>query len=805
MMNRKSSAPSTRKTVATKIIFVVLIAVASSLLFKGVYVSAESTPPYLNASLPIEDRVDDLLSRMTLEEKQAQLMCVWITKPNDNTGVPKDQLPFGGEFSPAKAKDVIPNGIGHFARQREMRDARRSAEYANAVQKWLIENTRLKIPAIFHDEILHGNMGRGSTVFPVPIALGSTWDPELMTRVFTVGARQTRLRGTHHVLGPNMDLAREPRWGRTEETYGEDPYLTSRMVVAVVKALQGGATYDDPAIDGTHVIATGKHFAGHGQPQGGTNIGPLNLSERYLRETHFVPFESAVKEANLMSIMPAYHEIDGIPVHSSKWMLTDLLRGEWGFRGVIVSDYYAMGQLETIHHIVHNKAEAAKVSMEAGLDIELPDPDVNTNLVDLVKSGRLPIEVVDRAVRNVLRTKFQVGLFENPYVDPEKAERETDTDSDRALAAEAARKAIVLLKNEQNTLPFDRSKLRSIGVIGPNAARAHLGGYTDPDPPRSVSILEGVKNKVGSSVKVNYAEGVKITKEGGNWFGDTATLNDEASDRKLISEAVKAASGSDAVVLVIGGNEDTNKEAWADNHLGDRDSLDLVGRQRDLVKAVLAAGKPTVVFLINSGPLSINYVKAAAPAILEGFYLGEETGTAAADVIFGDYNPGGKLPVTFPRSVGQLPDYYDEKPSAKRGYLFTTTEPLFPFGYGLSYTTFSYSEPRLKDMKIGIGGVTQVSVDVTNTGQVVGDEVVQMYLRDEVSSVTRPVKELKGFQRITLKPGEKRTVTFDITPEKLRFYGRDMKRIIEPGKFRIMVGGNSVDLKETVLEVVGGK
>lgn len=794
-----------RRTAAAAAAFLILTVVFPAVLLRSASASAEARPPYMDPSIPIDERVEDLLGRMTVEEKAAQLMSVWMTKPNDNSGVPEDQLPLGWEFSPEKAGEVIPNGIGHFARQREYRDARRSAEYANAVQKWLIGNTRLKIPAIFHDEVLHGNMGQGSTVFPVPIALASTWDTELVSRVFTVGARHTRIRGTHHVLGPNLDLARDPRWGRTEETYGEDPYLASRMAVAVVKALQGGATYDEPQIDDEHVIATGKHFAGHGQPEGGTNIGPVNLSERYLRETHFAPFEAAVKEADLFSMMPAYHEIDGIPVHSSEWMLTDLLRNEWGFRGVIVSDYYAMTQLESIHKVAADKAAASEMSMKAGLDIELPDPDVNANIPELVRSGRLPIEVVDRAVRNVLRSKFQVGLFEDPFVDPERAARLTDTAEDRALAAEAARKAIILLKNEGGVLPFDRTKLRSIAVIGPNAARAHLGGYTDPDPPRTVSILEGIKNKVGDAVKVNYAEGVKITKEGGDWFADTATLSDEETDGKLIAEAVETAKRSDAVVLVIGGNEDTNKEGWADNHLGDRDSLQLVGRQNELVKAVLAAGKPTAVFLINSGPLAIEYVAEAAPAILEGFYLGEETGTAAADVIFGEFNPGGKLPVTFPRNVGQLPAFYNRKPSAKRGYLWTTTEPLFHFGHGLSYTTFRYSNLRLKDKRIGVGQGTAVSVDVTNTGTREGDEVVQMYIRDDVSSVTRPVKELRGFERITIKPGESRTVTFEIGPAKLAFYGKDMKRVIEPGTFKIMVGENSAKLDETVLEVLGGK
>lgn len=765
-------------------------------------VRAHDVFPYRNPKLSIDERVKDLLSRMTLEEKAAQTMCLWMEKPNDKSRVPKEQLPLGGEFSPDLAKQKMPLGIGQLARQREARDARRAAEYANAVQKWLVENTRLGIPAIFHDEILHGNMGEGATVFPVPLALASSWDPDLISRIFTVGARQTRIRGSHQVLGPNMDLAREPRWGRTEETYGEDPFLTSEMVVAAVKALQGGATYDSPRIDGARVIATGKHFAGHGQPEGGTNVGPVNLSERLLRETHFAPFEAAVKRANLLSIMPAYHEIDGVPAHANRWLLDTVLRNEWGFRGVIVSDYYAISELMRRHRVAANEADAAKQALEAGVDVELPDPAMYKTLVEQVRSGKIPQSLLDTAVSRILRQKFQLGLFENPYVDPEKAARQTDTPEDRQLAAEAARRSIVLLKNQGNILPLDRTKLRSIAVIGPNAAIAHLGGYTDPKPPRTVSILDGVRSKLGNAVKVNYAEGVKITKEGGNWFGDTATLNDEESDRKLINEAVETAGKSDAVILAIGGNEDTNKEGWAENHLGDRDSLELVGRQNDLVKAVLQTGKPTVVFLINSGPLAVNYVAENVPAILEGFYLGEETGTAVADVLFGDYNPGGKLAVSFPRSVGQLPIYYNRKPTARRGYLFSTAEPLFPFGFGLSYTSFKYSNLQIDRPKIRANEETTVSIDVTNTGRLRGDEVVQMYIRDEVSSVTRPIKELKGFERISLRPGETRRVTFIVTPEKLQFFNREMKRVVEPGRFQIMAGGNSVDLISQTLEVV---
>jgi beta-glucosidase len=419
-----------------------------------------------------------------------------------------------------------------------------------------------------------------------------------------------------------------------------------------------------------------------------------------------------------------------------------------------------------------------------------------------VREGKVSEALIDKAVARNLRAKFLLGLFENPYVDPERAARVTDSDAHRALAAEAARRSITLLKNEGNLLPLDRAHIKSIAVIGPNAARAHLGGYTDPTPARAVSVLEGVTKKVGAGVKVNFAEGCKITKEGGDWWADASHPSDAAEDERLIAQAVEAARASDVALLVLGGNEDTNKEAWADNHLGDRDSLDLVGRQNDLVRAVLATGKPTVVVLINSGPLSVNYVAENVPAILEGFYLGEETGTGVADVLFGDYNPSGKLPVSFPRSVGQLPIYYNYKPTAKRGYLYASKEPLFPFGYGLSYTTFEYSNLKVSPAQIGPGGRAQVTITVTNTGRRAGEEVVQLYIRDEVSSVTRPVKELKDFARVALAPGESKTVSFTITPDKLAFYNLEMQRAVEPGAFDIMVGASSVKYQTAKLEVV---
>lgn len=757
--------------------------------------SQEQIPDYKNPRLPVEQRVSDLLSRMTLEEKIAQLTCLWANRPQK-----KEQTDFAtdrGEFSPEKAAQVMKHGIGQIARQREQKGPYDGATFANAVQKWLIENTRLGIPAILHDEILHGHMAKGSTSFPQPIALAGTWDPDFIGKIFMAAALETRARGSQQVLGPNLDLAREPRWGRTEETFGEDPYLVSRMGVAIVKALQGSG----PTISGDHVIATAKHFAAHGQPEGGTNIAPANYSVRVLREVFLPSFRTAVTEGGIMSVMASYNEIDGVPSHANKWLLEDVLREEWGFKGHIVSDYYGIPQLRDLHHVATDKEEAARLAVDAGVDIELPDPDSFPLLLKLVREGKVSEALIDKAVARNLRAKFLLGLFENPYVDPDRAVRVTNSREHRELAAEAARRSIVLLKNENNLLPLDRTKLRSIAVIGPNADRVHLGGYSD-DPGRGVSVRQGIIEKVGNQTKVTYAEGCKITQEGGNWFADSSKLSDPADDEKLIAEAVGVAKDADVALLVLGGNEDTNKEAWADNHLGDRDSLELVGRQNDLVSAILETGKPMIVLLINSGPLSINYIAEKVPAILEGFYLGQETGVGVADVLFGDFNPAGKLAVTFPHSVGQLPAYYNRKPTARRGYLFTSKEPLFPFGYGLSYTTFDYSNVKVSPGQIRVGDQTKVSVRVSNTGKRAGNEIVQLYIRDLVSSVTRPVIELKDFKRISLAPGESSVVEFSITRDKLSFLNLNMETVVEPGWFDIMVGSSSIKYQTAKLEVV---
>ena len=655
----------------------------------------------------------------------------------------------------------------------------------NKIQRFLVKQTRLGIPAFAIDEALHGLMAQGSTFFPQAIGLASTWNPDLVHEVFTATAAEMRARGGSYALTPVLDLARDPRWGRTEETYGEDPHLVSRLGVAAIRGLQG----DHLPIDQQHVIATAKHFAVHGQPEGGRNAAPANYAERDIREFFLVPFQAAVVEAHVQSVMASYNEINGIPVHVNHWLLRDVLRQEWGFGGFITSDGGGIRQLVTDHHVAANQAEAARKVLQAGIDFEL-DTCFGT-LLSQVREGVVPEALIDTAVARILRAKFLLGLFEQPYAEAAYAERLTNCGAHQQLALRAARQAIVLLKNDGNLLPLDRHALKSIAVIGPNAAVTHLGGYS-AEPAYDVSVLEGIRHKVGEAISVVYAEGCRIT-EGvqgwQGWWNNEVVPGDPIEDEARIAEAVAAARSADVALVVVGENEATCREAWSENHLGDRASLDLLGRQDDLVQAIVATGTPTIVLLINGRPLSINWIAEHVPAILEGWYLGQETGTAVAEVLFGDVNPGGKLPITFPRSVGHIPAYYYRKPSAQRSYLSSPSGPLFPFGHGLSYTTFEYHDLQVTPAQIKPGGKAVVSVRVVNTGSRPGDEVVQLYVRDQISSVTRPVKLLQGFQRITLAPGADQTIEFEITPDQLSFLDEHLERIVEPGLFDLMVGG----------------
>ena len=766
--------------------------------------SAQARAPYLDPSLPVERRIDDLVTRMTLEEKVGQMLCLWQGK----RAITDSQ----GRFNPARAPQWFRVGVGRIERPGDGHGARAEAEFTNAIQRWVKENTRLGIPVLFHEEALHGLEAEQATSFPQAIALASTWNPEIVERIFSTAGAEARARGVHQVLAPVIDVARDPRWGRIEETYGEDPYLAARMGVAAVRGFQGTEAKIGPA----HVLATLKHMTGHGQPESGTNVGPAPYGERTLRDVFLYPFEVTIKEGGARSVMPSYNEVDGIPSHANRWLLRDVLRGEWGFDGVIVSDWFAIAQLVDVHHVAADPADAARRALAAGVDIELPDVQAYATLLDQVRQGRVAEAAIDTIVRRLLRPKFELGLFEKPLVDPDAADRISGADTSRRLALDAARQAIILLKNDGGVLPLSAVRLSRVAVIGPHAAEVLLGGYSG-GPRHTVSILEGIRAKLGSRATVEYAEGTRITEDstftrepqphiGGTRSharsgADRVVPADTASNARRRAAAVALARRSEVAIVVVGDNEMTTREAYAPNHLGDRADLGLPGEQEELVRAVLATGTRTVVVLIHGRPLSIPDLVDRVPAILDGWYLGQETGTAVAEALFGDINPGGKLPLTVARHVGQLPVFYNAKPSARRGYLFDTTQPLFPFGYGLSYTTFTYANLRLASARIGRRERTTVSVDVTNTGTKAGDEVVQLYIRDAVSFSTQPTKQLRGFRRVTLQPGERRTVTFEIGPEHLAYHGADMKRVVEPGRFDVMVGGNSVDVRSVALDV----
>ena len=642
-----------------------------------------------------------------------------------------------------------------------------------------------------------------ATVFPQAIGLACSWDPDLFEKVYGVVANEMRSRGTHHALTPVIDVCRDPRWGRVEETYGEDPYLNGRLSCAAVRGLQGT---DNGKIADGHVAATLKHLAGHGESEGGQNQGPANHSMRVLRDYHLPPFKMCIDYAKPASVMPSYNEVDGVPSHANKWLIKDLLRNEWHYEGMIVSDYYGVDQLFNKHFVVSDLKEAAMTGFNSGVQYEFPQGNLYKFLPDLLKEDKVKLSDIDRAVEQVLMMKFELGLFENPYVDESLAESISRADEHEQLALKAAHESIVLLKNN-NLLPLSRGKHRKIAVIGPCANDLWFGGYSG-EPHRKTSLLQGIKDKVGSSAEVLFAQGCRLTTNTSssyfNWKYDEIVFASRDENLKLISEAVSVARNAEIIILAIGENEHLCREAWAKNHIGDNMTLDLYGEQNELADQIIKLGKPVIVYLMNGRPLSINMLAEKADAIIEGWYMGQETGKAAADIIFGDVNPSGKLTITFPKSAGQLPMYYNHKPSAQfADYISQDINPLYHFGFGLSYTDFRFGSPHLANSSIGRDESTTVTVEVTNTGNTAGEEIVQMYIRDKVSSVTRPVKELRGFKRIALNAGETKMVTFRIDPEKLAFHNIEMNYVVEPGIFEIMTGSSSrdTDLQMTELQV----
>ena len=734
------------------------------------------------------------MAKMTFEEKIAQVGSVWAMELLEDR-----------KLSAVKAAALMKNGLGQISRAgvgTALKPAQ-IAVFVNDLQRFLVEETRLGIPAIVHEECLSGFMAREATIFPQIIGMASTWEPELVQRMTGVASRQMLAVGVRQGLSPVLDVARDPRWGRMEETFGEDPYLIARMGVAYVRGLQGGDIRDG-------VIATVKHFAGYGKSEAGLNHAPSDIPPRMLREVYLYPFEKAVREAGVLSVMNAYQEIDGVPCTASGELLTHILREEWGFDGIVVSDYYAVLMLNTYHRVAHDGTEAAKMALLAGIDMELPRGDCYTAaLKNKIDSGEISADVLDRAVARVLKMKFMLGLFEKPYTSPPDVKKIFDTAADRELALEAARKSIVLLKNDGDLLPLSK-KVGKVAVIGPaaNDARIQLGDYTYPAhigltsmtaqslhcllpaedvkadlvPVRVVTLLEGIKSRVGRDTDILYAAGCDYN--GGSTGG--------------ITEAVELASRSDTVILALGGKSGLTTECTC-GEMRDSADLRLPGVQELLAKAVFDTGKPVALVVMDGRPLDLDWMAEKIPSILWAWKPGEEGGNALADVLFGDYNPGGKLPVTFPRRVGQVPIYYGHKPSGGKSqfwgdYADCPVGPLYEFGYGLSYTTFKLSNLKISSARVKPDGFVTVTCDVKNTGDRPGDEVVQLYVNDSVSSLTRPLLQLKGFKRISLQPCQSAEVGFELPVEELAFYGVDMKLAAEPGLFRILIGTSSKNI-----------
>jgi beta-glucosidase len=758
-------------------------------------------PVYQDANAPTSDRVRDLIQRMTLEEKVAQLES--FTNKPVLPGMHMESAIDGDRLNEAVLKKIFAKGLGTYAFMDEFAglsgDAHSGAEHRNLLQSWVLKNTRLGIPILFHGEALHGAVVKGATSFPAAVGLGSTWDPALLEQMFSTVALEERALGNTLVLGPVFDLSRDPRYGRVEEMYSEDPYLVGELGTAAVRGLQGAGT----TLDQNHVFATAKHFV-HGQPQNGTNGGPSDFSERTMRGIFLYPFEQAVMKAHIEAVMPSYNEtMGGVPSNANPWLLKEVLRKEWGFQGITVSDYTAISELATVHGIAADKAAAAVLALKSGVDMELPEPDAYPNLIAAVRAGQITEAELDEAVGHVLTAKFTAGLFEHPLVDTGRAAREVGTEEHAKLARKVADEAIVLLKNQNNLLPLNTATIKTLAVIGPNANKERLGGYSGL-PAGYVTVLDGIKKRAGNGMKIVYAEGCRIsepdTAPNMNGFLPYKAPSAER-DQHLIEEAVATARTSDGVVLVLGGNENVSRESTSKELLGDTDTLELPGRQNELVERIAKLGKPMIAVLLNGRAYAIEPLSREVPAIVEGWYLGQETGNAIAGVLFGDVNPSGHLPVTIARNVGQLPVFYYKTPKSQLNYVFNENSPLYPFGLGLSYITFRYGKPAMDRASIRPDETAHVSVTVTNTGQRSGDEVVQMYIHHPVSSIVQPVIVLRGFQRIHLEPGASRTVTFDVGPEQLAILDAQMNKTVELGTVDVLIGSNSVETTKAQLVI----
>ena len=741
---------------------------------------------YKDPKASVEERIKDLLGRMTLEEKIAQMGEATCD------GLKEDNQVKTRKFSIEKFKNGVGTINGFTLNIKEYSGA------VNKIQHYLVDETRLGVPAIFLSESLHGLVQDGATIYPQSISMASSWDPDLVWEVACQIRREVKATGISQVLSPDLDLARELRWGRVEETYGEDPYLASRMAVAMIRGLQEGK---EP--DGTLLIANAKPFLTYSAPLGGLNLASTPGGWYDIYNTYLPPFKAAIQEANVLSVMSAYNSYDGEALNANPEIYTGLLRTRLGFKGYVYSDWGAIQMLNNFHKVAETRLDAAEMALKAGIDLEAPAPWAYSGLDSLVKLGRIKIDDIDRAVSRILYVKFISGLFEHPFVNENNIDENIHLPEHIALSKKMADESIVLLKNENNLLPLDKSKLKSIALIGPNADQVQFGDYTwSRDNRDGLTVKEGIEKVASKDVRINFEQGC-----------DLVSLDDSG-----IPAAVKAARNSDIAIVVIGTASASLARDYSNSTSGegfDLSDLDPTGKQNELVKAVYATGKPTVVILVQGKPFSIPWIKENIPAIIEAWYPGEMGGLSVAEILFGITNPSGKIPVSFPQSVGNLPCYYNSLPTDKgyykkrgeygkpgRDYVFSSTDPLWAFGYGLSYTTFSYSNFRIEKKELTFNDEAKVMVDIKNCGNREGKEVVQLYIRDEYSSVTRPVKELKAFRKVLLQAGETKTVELIIKLGDCGYYNNKGNYLLEPGTLKIMLGSASDDIKfEDVIKV----
>jgi beta-glucosidase len=762
-------------------------------LFFVTGIHAQERPVYLDPEASFQDRITDLMSRMTIEDKVAQ-MCQFVglehmKKAEKNLTIEEMRQSdaqgfYPGLHSDEVAKMIVEGKIGSFLHVK-------TAEETNRLQELALQSP-LKIPLLIGIDAIHGNgFVKGSTIYPSPISIAASWSDSLAYEIARQTALEMRATGTHWTFTPNVDLLRDPRWGRCGETFGEDPFLVGNLGAAQVRGFQS-----DDFSGPDHVIACAKHLIGGGESVNGLNSAPTDLSMRTIYELHLPPYEKLVKETGVFSIMAAHNELNGIPCHSDKAMMTDLIRNEWGFDGFFVSDWMDIGRIWSLHRVAEHFKQAAQLSVNAGMDMNMHGPVFFQPVVEAVREGQIPIERIDEACSRILEAKFRLGLFENPFIDLEAIDEVVFHPQHRQTALETARKSIVLLENN-GILPLDKTKGKKIFVTGPNADNmTTLGDWVEPQPEeRYITVFEGMR-------KMAEIEGFTLD------YLAIEERSKEISDRSIAS-ATQRASESDVAILVLG--ENSFRHDWANKTTGEnkaRANLNLSGRQIELAQQVMATGVPVVIVLVNGSPVSTPWISELAAAVVEAWEPGSFGGQAVAEVLFGVVNPSGKLPVTVPRHVGQLQMFYNYKPSMyKHHYHDESNDPLYPFGYGLSYTTFEYSEPMVSSDTFFIQPESWVEVNVTNTGKMEGEEIVMLYIRDDFSSVTRPIKELKGYQRVYLEPGQTKQVRFSVTPDMLAFYNQSMEYVVEKGSFTLMTGRSSSDahlneIKLTVNETI---